>query len=147
MSPQPHDVRSVFSVRSYEIDSYAHVNNGVYIAWFEHGRQLWLKTKGYTYDSLAARKQWFVVARTEVDFRQPLSEGQTAELTTAIESLGRSSVRWKQTLRLAPEVAENAEPTLSPDRVVVAEAVTVMVFSGEGGGSIPIPGDFRAAIE
>lgn len=147
MSPKPHDVRSVFSVRSYEIDSYAHVNNGVYIAWFEHGRQLWLKTKGYTYDSLAARKQWFVVARTEVDFRQPLNEGQTAELTTSIESLGRSSVRWKQTLRLTPEVAESTDPMVSPDRVVVAEAVTVMVFSGEGGGSIPIPSDFRAAVE
>jgi len=145
--PLPHHaVRSVFSVRSYEIDSYAHLNNGVYIAWFEHGRQMWLKTKGYTYDSLAARKQWFVVARTEVDFRQPLSEGQTSELTTSIESLGRSSVRWNQTLRLLPEGPDSADPSPT-DKPLVAEAVTIMVFSGEGGGSIPIPSDFRAAVE
>ena len=142
-----HETCSEFTVRSYEIDSYAHLNNGVYIAWFEHGRQLWLKTKGFTYDSLAARKQWFVVARTEVDFRLPLSEGQTAELTTIIESLGRSSVRWKQTLRLAAKAPAAGDPAAVTDQAVVAEALTVMVFSGEGRGSIPIPGDFRAAVE
>lgn len=149
MTLPQHEIRSEFTVRSYEIDSYAHLNNGVYIAWFEQGRQLWLKSKGYSYDGLAARKEWFVVARTEVDFRRPLVEGQLVELTTTIEALGRSSVRWRQTMRASSngDKPVAVEAPVVADSPVVAEALTVMVFSGEGGWSIPIPADFRAAVE
>jgi acyl-CoA thioester hydrolase len=143
MSLPENEIRSEFTVRSYEVDSYAHLNNGVYVAWFEQGRLLWLRSRGYTYDSLAAAKQWLVVARTEVDFRRPLVESNRVELSSCIVSLGRSSVRWLQIMRLLGPEAEVAERSAP----VVAEATTVMVFSGEGKGSIPIPEHFRAAVE
>ena len=51
----PHLVRSAFRVRSYEADSYAHLNNGVYLSWLEQGRLDWLLSLGFSYDGFAER--------------------------------------------------------------------------------------------
>jgi len=143
MSLPENEIHSDFTVRSYEVDSYAHLNNSVYVSWFEQGRLLWLRSRGFTYDSLAARKQSMVVARTEVNFRRPLVEGDRIDLTTRIVSLGRSSVHWLQVMRRLGADAEVA----APEAPVVTEASTVMVFSGQDGRAIPIPEDFRAVVE
>lgn len=125
--------RSRFAVRSYEVDSYSHLNNGVFLSWFEQSRLDYLGSLGFSYDGFAQRKQWIVVARTEVDFRLPLHLGDELTVETRIEHFGRSSVRFGQRmLRGSDELA--------------CEATTIMVFSGEGGGSVPIPEDFRAAV-
>ena len=130
----PHVHTSRFEARSYEIDSYRHLNNGVYLAWFEHARLQYLQSLGFSYDGFADRRQWIVVARTEVDFRAPLHVGDVMDLDTQVVALGRSSVRFRQVLRRAA----GGGPA--------AEALTVMVFSGPDGGSVPIPEDFRAAV-
>ncbi len=121
-----------FQPRSYELDSYRHLNNAVYLSWFEQARLEYLQALGFSYDGFADRRQWFVVARTEVDFRRPVRLGERLELHSAIAGFGRSSVRWEQRLLRADQV--------------VAQAATVMVFSGEGGASVPVPEDFRAAV-
>ncbi len=128
-----HQVTSTFTVRSYEVDSYAHLNNGVYLGWFEQGRLDHLQSLGYSYDSLAEREQWFVVGRTEIDFRRALTTGDAAALTTTVSHLGRSSVRYTQVLR-------------DSSGEIAAEGLTIMVFTDRR-GSIPIPGDFRVAVE
>lgn len=134
-----HTSRSRFTVRSYEVDSYGHVNNGVYVNWFEQGRLDWLESLGFSYDGFAERQEWFVVGRTEVVFQVPLRGGEEVELVSRVESLGRTSVRFVQEMLRC----EGGQPT---DRVV-SRAQTVMVFSGPGGGSTPIPDDFRTAVE
>ena len=128
---------SRFEARSYEIDSYRHLNNGVYLAWFEHARLQYLQSLGFSYDLFADRRQWIVVARTEVDFRAPLHAGDAVELSTQVMALGRSSVRFRQQMRCL----QDGRPADPP----ACEAQTVMVFSAEG-RSIPIPDDFRAAV-
>ena len=133
----PHVHVSRFEARSYEIDSYRHLNNGVYLAWFEHARLQYLQSLGFSYDLFADRKQWIVVARTEVDFRQPLHAGDVVELSTEVMALGRSSVRFRQQMRRL----QDGRPVEPP----ACEAQTVMVFSADG-RSIPIPDDFRAAV-
>src|SRR5262245_11655136 len=128
----PHVQRSRFAARSYELDSYRHLNNAVYASWFERARLDWLKALGFSYDGFADRRQWFVVARTEVDFRHAVHLGDLVEVETQVAALGRSSVRFRQVMRRA------GEP--------VCEAATGMAFAGDGGGSIAIPDDFRAAV-
>jgi acyl-CoA thioester hydrolase len=128
----PHVHRSRFAARSYELDSYRHLNNGVYVSWFEQARLDWLLALGFSYDGFADRSQRFVVAHTEVDFRRPVQLGDELEIETSVAALGRSSVRFRQVMR------RGGEP--------VCEAATVMVFSGDGGSSIAIPEDFRAAV-
>lgn len=134
--PTAYAVPSRFTVRSYETDSYAHLNNGVYVSWFEHGRLDYLKSLGFSYDGFAERHEWFVVARAEVDFRHALHEGDEAVMTTRIETFGRTSVRFRQVL--AVEV--------DGEQRTAAEALTVMAFRGDD-GSTPVPADFRAAVE
>lgn len=146
-------ILSCFAVRSYEVDSYSHLNNGVYLGWFEQGRLDWLLSHGFSYDGFAARREWMVVARTEVDFRAPLVATDRARMTTEVAALGRSSVRFRQRLqrweggplRLEPHRLASGEKP--PEGRLCAEALTIMVFSGEMGRSIPIPADFRAAAE
>lgn len=153
---------SRFAPRSYELDSYRHLNNGVYVGWFEQGRLEYLQSLGFSYDGFADRRQWIVVARTEVDFRLPLHLGDAVSVETRIEGFGRSSVRFRQRmLRVsaadsaaaapgaAPAAAPGAAPASAPGAppfAVAAEALTVMVFSGPDGRSIPVPEDFRAAV-
>lgn len=138
MEPTPHVVVSPFRVRSYEADSYSHLNNGVYASWCEQGRLDHLQSLGFSYDGFAAREQWMVVARTELDFRTPLHVGDAVELTTRVERLGRTSCRFRQVMRRAPGTEGAGE--------VACEALTVMVFTGPS-GPIPVPEDFRRAIE
>ncbi len=132
----PYRVTSSFTVRSYETDSYAHLNNGVYVNWFEHGRLDYLRALGFSYDGFAARSEWFVVARTEIDFRRALDEGDASVMTTWIEGFGRTSVRFRQRLELQSEGGG----------IVSAEAATVMAFRANDGAT-PVPDDFRSAVE
>jgi acyl-CoA thioester hydrolase len=131
-----HVHRAVFRPRSYELDSYRHLNNGVYLGWFEQGRLDWLRSLGFSYDGFADRQQWIVVARTEVDFRSAVNLDDEIELSTELVALGKSSVRFRQQMRRLREGRPEAAPA--------CEALTVMVFSADG-HSIPIPDDFRAA--
>ncbi|RKY17271.1 MAG: hypothetical protein DRQ55_16205 [Planctomycetota bacterium] len=138
MSPPTHQVISRFSVRSYETDSYRHLNNGVYLSWLEHGRLEYLQSLGFSYDGLFARDQGIVVARTEVDFRAPLQMNDTVELTSCIEGFGRTSCRFRQVMRLAPEHPQAGR--------VACEGLTIMVFAGPD-GPVPVPDDVRRAVE
>ena len=139
---------SRFAARSYEMDSYRHLNNGVYLGWFEQARLEYLQSLGFSYDGFADRRQWIVVARTEVDFRAPLHLGDAVAVETVVEALGRSSVRFRQRMRRAAGHGDGARPATAPDApdVPAAEAFTVMVFSGPEGRSVPVPDDFRLAV-
>lgn len=132
-----HVHKSRFRTRSYELDSYRHQNNGVYLSWLEQARLEWLQSLGFSYDGFADRQQWIVVARTEVDFRAPLHLGDEVELSTEVVALGRSSVRFRQRMHRLRDGA--------PEPDAACESLTVMVFSGADGRSIPVPEDFRAA--
>lgn len=132
----PYVVPSRFRVRSYEVDSYSHLNNGVFVSWFEQGRLDYLESLGFSYDGFARRKEWFVVARTEVDFRRPLVAGDEVRMSTEVVRWGRSSVRFRQVMTAVDR---------GDDEGPAAEATTVMVFHGEDGRSVSIPEDFRAA--
>jgi acyl-CoA thioester hydrolase len=124
--------RSRFEARSYELDSYRHLNNAVYLSWFEQARLLYLQALGFSYDGFADREQWMVVVRTEVDFRAAVHAGDALEIGTRVLGLGRSSVRFEQLMRRGPDE-------------LVCEARTVMAFTGKR-GAIPIPDDVRAAL-
>jgi acyl-CoA thioester hydrolase len=128
-----HVHRSHFSSRSYEMDSYRHLNNGVYVSWYEQARLEYLQSLGFSYDGFADREQYIVVVRTEVDFRLPVLAGEALEIETTVESFGRTSLRWRQVMRRGPDE-------------VVSEARTVMVFADGDNRPIAIPQDFRDAV-
>jgi acyl-CoA thioester hydrolase len=58
-------------VRTYECDSYGHVNNANYLNYFEYARFEFLWDIGFDYQGMIAAGYGVYVARVEVDYRRP----------------------------------------------------------------------------
>jgi acyl-CoA thioester hydrolase len=57
-------------VRSYECDSYGHVNNANYLNFLEFGRYEFLKTIGFDYPAAIKAGYGVYVARVEIDYKK-----------------------------------------------------------------------------
>lgn len=123
-------------VRSFHLDIYGHVNNAVYMQWFEHGRSQLLQDKGFTYVSIT--EAWgvrLVTVATNLNYRAQLGLDDLVHISTVVIRMGRSSVGYKQVIE-----RENADGT----RTVCADAETTICFTDPGmKGSVPIPEEFR----
>ncbi|MDR0496519.1 MAG: acyl-CoA thioesterase [Treponema sp.] len=59
------------TVRTYECDSYSHVNNANYLNYLEYGRYEFLKDVGFDYSSMVAAGYGLYIARIEIDYKKP----------------------------------------------------------------------------
>ncbi len=122
------------TVRSYELDSYNHVNNAVYIKWLEHGRCKLLQDHGLDYTSIIDR--WGVrvmTVRTEIDYKHQLELGDRVRVSTSVERFGNtsSSIDHKIIRRGAPDE-------------LAAQAKVVIVFTdADANTPVPVPTPFR----
>lgn len=132
----PYESRTRLRVRSYELDSYGHVNHAVYVQWLEHGRSRLLQDKGYDYHSvLDAWGVRMVTVSVKIDYRRGLALGDEVEIATEVARFGRTSVAFRQRVLLLREGAE----------IEAAEASCTMVFTGADMGTpVEIPQAFRA---
>jgi acyl-CoA thioester hydrolase len=60
-----------FTVRTYECDSYGHVNNAVYLHYLEQARYEFLKTIGFDYNAVLKAGYGIYIARVEIDYKMP----------------------------------------------------------------------------
>ncbi len=123
-------------VRSYELDSYGHVNNAVYQQWFEHGRSRLLQDFGFSYNNI--EEKWgvrFVLVSSKVDFKVGLSLEDQVKITTTVSRFGTTSVGFHQeVLRMNADGSDT----------VAAVAETAIVFTDpKMVGAAPIPAEFR----
>jgi len=58
-------------VRSYECDSYKHVNNANYLNYLEYGRCEFLKDIGFDYEKAVSSGYGIYIARIEIDYKKP----------------------------------------------------------------------------
>ena len=58
-------------VRSYECDSYNHVNNANYLNYLEFARYEFLKDIGFDYLKAVAAGYGVYIARIEIDYKKP----------------------------------------------------------------------------
>lgn len=123
-------------VRSYELDSFAHVNHAVYLNYFEHARFETLRAGGFTPETLAQRGEGVHVVRIEVDYRKELRLGETVAIATGVREFRNSSMTLEQSAFREGEPAH-----------VFAEAAVVAVWIGPDGRPMRIPPDVRAALE
>src|SRR5262249_41163095 len=113
-------------VRFSDLDGMGHVNNAVYLTYVEEARIAFLKPLGPTYDDL-------ILARSEIDYRSPLSDGEEAEIGVRCTRLGRSSFDLKYQLRAGGRL--------------VAEAKSVQVaYDYELSAPAPIPDEWRERL-
>ncbi|MFK7755725.1 MAG: acyl-CoA thioesterase [Flavobacteriales bacterium] len=82
-------LRITVPVRYRDIDSMGHVNNAVYLSYFEQARI------GYFMEAIGGEWNWTehgtIVARHEIDYLRPILLNDTVFIDTYIESAGESS--------------------------------------------------------
>ena len=62
---------SALKVRSYECDSYGHVNNANYLNYLEYARYEFLKDVGFDYPAMLRSGYGIYAARIEIDYKRP----------------------------------------------------------------------------
>ena len=58
-------------VRTYECDSYGHVNNANYLHYLEFGRYEFLRTIGFDFTQVTKAGFGVYIARIEIDYKRP----------------------------------------------------------------------------
>ncbi len=128
-----HEVKLV--VRSYELDSFDHVNHAVFLHYLEHARFQTLRAGGFPKEEMA-RKGWGVyVVRIEVDYLKEAREGDELTVQTWAEGFRRTSMVLGQRILRGGD----------PDDQLLAALVTA-VWIGENGRPMRVPDEVRSAF-
>jgi acyl-CoA thioester hydrolase len=128
----PH--RTPVDVRFGDTDMFGHVNNAAFATYIETARLAFFRDLlGGTRDRPGGEAGGIILARLEIDFRRQLLFGATAQVTTEVERVGRTSITLLQ------HVISGGE--------VVAEARTVIVvFDYERQRPTEIPDSARGKL-
>ncbi len=99
MSPPPLRGRDIYKAwreigtRWADNDAYGHVNNVVYYSWFDTAVNAWLIEQGML--DVAAGDPIGLVVETGCRYARPLAYPEPVEVGLAIETIGKSSVRYR----------------------------------------------------
>jgi acyl-CoA thioester hydrolase len=114
------------TVRFRDVDGMGHVNNAVYLTYLEEARIAYLQPMG-------AQPSGMILARAEIDFRAPLSDGDELEIGVRPVRVGTKSFELAYEVRVGEKVA--------------AEAKTVIVsYDYSSGRSVAVPEGWREAL-
>ena len=102
-------------VRSYELDSFGHVNNGTYAKYLEAARGDYMQEAGFDFDILKKWGTFPVIAKVTIEYKSPAFLFDTLHINAKVEKLGKSSIVLSYEL-------------LKDDKTLVAIAETTMVF-------------------
>ena len=122
-------------VRSYELDSFGHVNHAVYLNYFEYARFQALAEGGFPYAEMAARGWGVYVVRIEVDYLREVRMDQRLRVRTHVAAQKRSS------LIMAQELVPDAEPS-----TILARARVTAVWVGPDRRPLRVPDEVREAL-
>jgi acyl-CoA thioester hydrolase len=115
------------TVRFRDLDAMAHVNNAVFLTYLEQARLAWFG--GADVQPL----QDVILARTEIDFRSPVRQGEVVEIGVRSSRIGTKSFELEYELQAGGRV--------------VAEAKSVLVgYDYDQAESTPIPERWRRRL-
>lgn len=83
-------------IRYGDLDSLGHVNNAVFLTYFELGRIEFLKLVSEKFDPA---KVGIVIAHAEIDYKRPLFIQDDPVLDTEVERIGDKSITFLSTIR------------------------------------------------
>lgn len=116
--------------RFCELDGLGHINNAVFLEWFEEARIPLFKI--FTPD-LCVEKWRLIIARNEIDYLSPVNIGDKVTIKTSLVKIGISSMTIKH------ECFANGTKA--------AEAQTVMIhYNYAENKSVPIPSEEREKL-
>lgn len=88
-----------FKVRTYECDSYGHVNNAVYLNYLEFGRMDYLQQAGFDYDGCVKAGFYLYVSHVDIYYKSSAYFGDELTIETAPVKLGAVSGQIHQIVR------------------------------------------------
>ena len=119
-------------VRDYECDMQGRVNNAVYQNYLEHARHEFLLSRQISFADLARRGINLVVIRAELDYKLPLTSGESFVVDLHLERVSALRFVFSQEIRrtsdqklvlaakiLATAVNEQGQPALPPEVVTL----------------------------
>lgn len=128
----PPVVETEVVVRSYELDSFGHVNHAVYLNYLEHARFETLRAGGLTRERMKAEGWGVYVVRLEIDYLKEARMDDRLVVRTRLGGYRRSSMVLLQEVRRG-----NDE---------VARARVHAVWVGANGRPIRVPDAVREAL-
>jgi acyl-CoA thioester hydrolase len=115
-------------------DAYGHVNNIIYYSWFDTAVNAWLIEQGLL--DIEAGDPIGLVAETGCRYARPLAYPEPVEVGLAVETVGKSSVRY----RIGVFAKNSSEPA--------AEGFFVHVYVGrESRRPVELPAVWRERFE
>jgi len=117
-----------------DMDAFGHVNNVVYLRWFESARIAYFERAGILSQMPEAGP---ILARQEIDYRFPLRYPDRLLVSATATKLGNTSLAMAQRLR-----------SHAHERAIAAEGLAVIVwFDYRIGRKAPLSDDLRKRIE
>ncbi len=115
-----------------DMDALGHVNNVVYLRWFESGRVAYFDRLGITGQVAGVGP---ILARQEIDYRLPLTYPDTVRVETSITKLGNTS--FEMGFRI---VSGKTQALASEGRGVC------VMFDYTAGRKVPLPDALRRTV-
>lgn len=99
------------TTRTYECDSYGHINNAIYLNYLEYARIQFLNDLPISYDELRRKGIGFVVTRICIDYRLQVGNGERLRIDTW--TLRKQNVRvvFRQNIYRGGDLVAEAEVT------------------------------------
>lgn len=95
LGPEAFRCRAPIEVRFRDVDMMGHVNNAVYLTYFEVARAHYWRSLG---EAESRRIRTYVVARAECDFLSPATLDDDLECHVRVSSFGRTSFEFEYLL-------------------------------------------------
>jgi acyl-CoA thioester hydrolase len=118
-------------VRSYECDSYGHVNNANYLNYLEYARYEFLRDIGFDYEKAVREGYGVYVARVEIDYKKSAYTDDELIITSKPVKTGAASGVIAQRVTRGDELIAQAKVTWAfvdqhgrPTKIPAAFAVT-----------------------
>ena len=93
-------------VRFRDLDGMAHVNNAVFLTYLEQARLAWFG------EADLQPLQDVILARTEIDFRSPVRQGEVVEIGVRSSRVGTKSFELEYELQAGGRVVAEAKSVL-----------------------------------
>lgn len=90
---------TTFKVRTYECDSYGHVNNAVYLNYLEFGRMDYLQQCGFDYNGCVKAGFYLYVTHVDIFYKSSAYFGDELTIETEPVKLGAVSGTIHQIIR------------------------------------------------
>ncbi len=120
-------LKTEIQVRYGDLDTLGHVNNALYLTYFELGRVLYFRKYLPTFDTTDVK---FVIARAEIDFKKSITMGDEVILETSLDTVGNTSFTFLHRITnrdgtviyatgkiVAVSIDENKKPSKVPEEL------------------------------